>query len=57
MDRINCRRCVNYYVTWDRNAPHGCRAYGFKSRVIPSIVVRKSSGAPCRLYRKKPRPS
>ena len=42
--RIICQRCVHYYVTWEKNKPHGCHAYGFKSDKIPSIVVKQSSG-------------
>ncbi|HFS82458.1 MAG TPA: uracil-DNA glycosylase [Epsilonproteobacteria bacterium] len=57
MDRINCKRCIHYYVTWDRHAPHGCRAFGFKSRQIPSMVVQKSSQKPCTHYRPKTKPA
>jgi len=54
MKRINCRRCVHYFVTWEKNKPHGCKAYGFKSPQIPSIVVFQSSGVECSLFREKP---
>lgn len=37
-----CRACRHYYVTWDRHHPHGCRAMGFKSRSLPSSVVRSA---------------
>ncbi len=53
-NRINCRRCVNYYVTWDRDHPHGCRAMGFKGKLMPSMAVFNSSGKPCMLFLKKP---
>ena len=51
--RINCRRCVNYYVTWDSNHPHGCRAMGFKGKLMPSMAVFKSTGKHCILFREK----
>ncbi|HIP11713.1 MAG TPA: uracil-DNA glycosylase [Arcobacter sp.] len=48
--RIICQRCTYYYVTWQTNQPHGCKAYGFKSKQIPSTVVRQSSGTTCSFY-------
>ncbi|MCW8837729.1 MAG: uracil-DNA glycosylase [Thiovulaceae bacterium] len=55
MKRINCRRCIHYFVTWQAGKPHGCRAYGFKSGQIPSIVVFQSSGSDCiQFVQKKP---
>ena len=53
MKRINCRRCEYYFVTWEAKKPHGCKAYGFKSPQIPSIVVFKSSGIECSMYKEK----
>jgi hypothetical protein len=40
-------------VTWDKNQPHGCKAFGFKSLQIPSAVVKKSSGKDCSKYQEK----
>lgn len=51
--RIICQKCKFYYVTWEQSKPHGCRAYGFKSKVIPSSVVKKSSGLDCAFYELK----
>jgi len=51
--RIICQRCKYYYVTWEKTKPHGCRAYGFKSLIIPSTVVRQSSGSDCNFYEDK----
>ncbi|QOP44132.1 uracil-DNA glycosylase [Sulfurimonas sediminis] len=53
MKRINCRKCEYYYVTWEASKPHGCKAYGFKSVQIPSMVVLNSSGAECSLFKEK----
>ncbi|MFT7859541.1 MAG: uracil-DNA glycosylase [Sulfurimonas sp.] len=55
MKRINCRRCKYYYVTWEANQPHGCKAYGFKSKQLPSMVVFSSSGHDCSLFEEKPK--
>ncbi|MFA6760458.1 MAG: uracil-DNA glycosylase [Sulfuricurvum sp.] len=53
MKRIDCRRCVYYFVTWESSRPHGCKAYGFKSAMIPSMVVKKSSGSECSYFSPK----
>ncbi len=52
-ERINCRNCKHYYITWDNNMPYGCKSFGFKSRQIPSIVVYRSSGKACQGYEEK----
>jgi len=52
-ERIICQKCKHYYVTWEKNKPHGCRAYGFKSAQIPSVVVKQSSGQACNFYQVK----
>ncbi|MEA1920828.1 MAG: uracil-DNA glycosylase [Campylobacterota bacterium] len=53
MKRINCVRCAYYFVTWEPNQPHGCKAYGFKSKVMPSLAVKQSSGLPCQFFTPK----
>ena len=51
---ITCYKCDHYFVTWDKDAPHGCRGMGFKSRLMPSIVVQKySNGMKCELFKEK----
>lgn len=51
---MDCYKCKYYYVTWNKNFPHGCKAMNFKSRKIPSIVVRDSSlGIDCILFEAK----
>lgn len=55
--RINCLKCKFYYVTWDSRMPYGCKAFGFKSRQMPSIVVYKSSGKSCQGFEEKTRAS
>lgn len=51
--RIICQKCNYYFVTWEQNKPHGCKAYGFKSFNIPSVVVKNSSGESCKLFSPK----
>lgn len=52
-EKPNCLKCKFYYVTWDQTAPHGCRAYGFKSKEMPSIVVLNASREECQMYEVK----
>jgi hypothetical protein len=47
---IDCHRCMHYYVTWDEDFPHGCRAMKFKGQQLPSALVYQSSGMSCLLY-------
>jgi hypothetical protein len=53
MIKIICQKCLYYYVTWKPNQPHGCKAYEFKSKDIPSNIVKKSSGKECQVYTPK----
>lgn len=52
-NRVICQKCKFYFVTWEPSKPHGCKAYGFKSKTIPSIIVKQSSGVQCKLYEQK----
>jgi hypothetical protein len=52
--RINCRICRHFFVTWDKKHPYGCKAIGFKGKIIPSMVVLKNSGQKCQLFDPKP---
>lgn len=51
--RIVCQKCKFYYVTWEQSKPHGCKAYGFKSKIVPSVVVKRSSGEDCSFFEVK----
>lgn len=42
-----CRDCLYYYTTWDKNFPFGCKIMGFKSRTAPALLTREISGQPC----------
>lgn len=52
-DNINCIKCKNYYVTWDNSLPKGCKLFGFKSRQLPSVLVKQATGAECKNYEEK----
>lgn len=49
----NCYKCKFFYVTWEPKHPNGCKAMGFKSKLLPSITVYKNSGKPCQLFTEK----
>jgi hypothetical protein len=52
-ERINCLKCKYFYITWDKNFPRGCKAYGFKTVYLPSLLVWQSSGMDCLKYEGK----
>jgi len=45
--QIDCFQCRYFFVTWDATNPRGCKAFGFKTTQMPSIVVFEASGEPC----------
>lgn len=45
--KIDCFKCRYFKVTWDPQNPRACAAYGFKTRQVPSAVVKQSSGMEC----------
>jgi hypothetical protein len=49
----NCRLCSNFFITYEPYRPNGCKAYGFKSAQLPTAVVLRSSGLPCRLFEQR----
>ncbi|MBA2872829.1 hypothetical protein HNQ85_003142 [Anoxybacillus calidus] len=51
--RINCYQCKHFYVTWDPKFPRGCRAFAFKSTMMPSVTVFQSSGKACMKFEPK----
>ncbi|MEK4027665.1 MULTISPECIES: uracil-DNA glycosylase [Bacillaceae] len=53
MEKVNCFQCKYFFVTWDHKSPRGCRAYGFKTRQLPSAFVLQASGHPCRQFTPK----
>ncbi|MFS8629776.1 MAG: uracil-DNA glycosylase [Bacillales bacterium] len=53
--RINCFQCRYFYVTWDPNFPRGCKAFGFKTKTLPSVEVLRASGQECLKFEPKTR--
>lgn len=49
-----CHGCRHYFVTWDKIAPHGCRAFEFKSPEVPCVVVERASDMPCGEFDPRP---
>jgi len=50
---VNCFQCRHYFVTWDPDFPRGCKAYEFKTHMMPSALVLSSSGQPCLKFEPK----
>lgn len=51
--RINCRNCQHFYITWDTAMPYGCRAMGFKSKNMPYLITAQVSGDRCLSFLEK----
>ena len=47
---INCLKCKYYLVTWDARYPRGCKLFGFRGAIMPSIMVYRSTGAKCQNF-------
>lgn len=52
-ERIACMKCKHYHVTFDPSAPRGCKLYGFKSSVMPYVLVKQSTGHDCTSFEEK----
>ncbi|MEK4630001.1 MAG: uracil-DNA glycosylase [Solibacillus sp.] len=52
---VDCFKCQYFRVTWDQHNPRGCSAYGFKTKQLPSVVVKQSSGMDCLKFVQKNR--
>lgn len=51
----DCFRCRSFLITHDRERPYGCRSFGIKSAVLPSVEVFRSSGRACQAFEPRPR--
>jgi len=49
----NCYRCRHFRITWQAAMPYACKAYGFKARQLPSLLVMSQSGQACLMYAPK----
>ena len=52
-EKVRCFDCEHYYVTWQKKYSHGCRAFGFKSALMPCLAVGSASSESCLQYKKK----
>ena len=50
---VDCFKCKHFYITWDQKNPRGCRFFGFKTKLIPSTAVLRSSGKVCEAFIQK----
>ncbi|MFZ5968244.1 MAG: uracil-DNA glycosylase [Bacillota bacterium] len=50
---INCMKCKYFFVTWEPDNPRGCSYFGFKTKLMPSALVQKSSGKKCGAFANK----
>ena len=53
MNKIRCNNCQHFYITYKKNFPYGCKAFGVISKKIPYLEVLKISGTNCALFSKK----
>lgn len=52
-ERIACMKCKHYHVTFDALAPRGCKLFGFKSSLMPYVLVKQSTGHDCKSFEEK----
>ena len=50
---VECRKCKHFFITWDPKHPNGCKAFGIKTKRIPSAEVYLTSGKECLKFQKK----
>jgi hypothetical protein len=52
---VRCHGCVHFQVTYQADWPYACRAYGLRTRRLPSAEVLQASGQACQLREARPR--
>ncbi|MEN6473681.1 MAG: uracil-DNA glycosylase [Syntrophaceae bacterium] len=50
---VNCLACRHFFITYNPRFPYGCRAVGFKSRLLPAQEMYRNSGFQCQLFEDK----
>ena len=48
--QLNCNDCKNLFVTHDPKRRWGCNYFGFKSKFIPSLEVKRITGTECAYF-------
>jgi len=51
--RVSCFGCVHLVTTYERGMPYACRLIGMKSRMLPSIEVRRETGEDCKGFERR----
>ena len=51
--QIDCNSCANFFITWNKRFPFGCRAMGFMSANSPNKDVLEVEGRDCLAYKEK----
>jgi len=54
-EKISCRGCRHFYITWEQAFPNACRAMGFKSKTMPDLITHEASGMVCQQFVAKKR--
>ena len=54
-NKINCNDCLNLFITHDPKRRWGCNYFGFKSKFIPSLEVKRITGTECAYFALKER--
>jgi hypothetical protein len=54
-ERIPCMKCKHYMVTFDPNAPRGCKLFNFKGVTMPYVMVKQATGHDCSHFEEKVR--
>ncbi|MFA7228889.1 MAG: hypothetical protein WC061_07635 [Melioribacteraceae bacterium] len=44
---VDCKKCLYFKITWEKERPYACGAFGFKSGIIPSKEVYMAAGKEC----------
>lgn len=53
MKKVNCFQCKHFHTTWNPEFPRACKAYGFKTKEMPSVLVEKTTGMECLQFEPK----
>ena len=51
----NCLRCKHFFITWEPQRPRGCKLFGFKGMMMPSMTVFQTTGQHCPKFEEKPK--
>ena len=51
--QIRCAVCEDFFVTHRPNTPWGCRRFGFRSKIIPSLLVFSTTGTKCAYFKER----